>query len=112
MVDGLIGKEEKPTNTEVLGLLMDEEKLRFITNINMENIKGICKLRYFAERLSNPNKDPFLIHSENEQIYLALKCALQTKKGNRADQIVDALKHIIEDENKDNLQSIAEQIKK
>lgn len=109
-MEGLIKREEKPSNTEVLGLLMDKDKLQFITNLNDRNIKGLCKLAYMTKRLQDPKENPIKIHNETMDDYLTLKCSLVSKKGNRAEQIVDALKHIIEDENKPDIQSIAGQI--
>lgn len=111
-MDELTPRQEKPSNTEVLGLLLDDEKLNYITNLNGPNIKGLCKLLYLTKRLSNPNVDPISIHDETIQYYLSLKCSLIQNKGNRADQIVDALKHIIEDENKDSISSLMSDIKK
>lgn len=112
-MEGLITKQEKPSNTEVLGLLMDEEKLPFITNLNGNNVRGLCKLAYITRRLANPDRDPIEIHEEVISGYLALKCSIQQgKKGNRSDQIVDALKHIIDDENRTQMESIANSIRK
>lgn len=111
MVEGLITKQEKPSNTEVLGLLLDKDKIDFITNLTDENIEGLAKYSYFTRRINEKNKSAIEISNDVLQRTLALKCAVQTKKGNRADQIVDALKHIIDDENKDDLKSLAQQIK-
>lgn len=108
---GIVFQEEKPSNTEVLGLLLDKEKLKFITKLNALNIKGLCQLSYLTKRLKEPKRDPVEIHEEVIDEYLTYKCALETQKGNRADQIVDALKHIIEDENKDEIKNLAQQIK-
>lgn len=110
-MEGLITKEEKPSNTEVLGLLIDKAKLRFITKLNSTNLKGLCKLSYITKRLQKPNRDAVEIHEEVIEEYLTLKTAVVDKKGNRADQVVDALKHIIDDENKDMTESIAQQIR-
>lgn len=110
-MEGLIARQEKPSNTEVLGLLLDEEKLKFITNLTGKNIKGLCKLSYITKRLANPEKDSLEIHKEVIQDYMILKCSQETKKGNRVDQIVDALKHIIEDENRDDISNLAQEIK-
>lgn len=111
MVEGLLAKQEKPSNTEVLGELINSEKLDFITNLTDRNVKGYFKLGYWLDRLSNPDKDPALILQENIEKTKAYKCAVAKKNGNRSDQIVDALKHIIEDENKDDVKSLVQQIK-
>lgn len=109
MVEGLISKKEKPSNTEVLGLLMDPDKLKFITKLNGTNLKGLCKLSYKIKRLNGI--DSITAHNEVIEDYLTLKCAMESQKGNRSDQIVDALKHIIEDQNKDDIKNLAQQIK-
>lgn len=109
-MEGLITRDVKPSNTEVLGLLLDQEKLPFITNLNHDNVKGLCKLNYLMQRLNSPEKNPIEITNKVIESYLAYKCSVKTKQGNRSDQVVDALKHIIEDENKDNIQSLAQQI--
>lgn len=111
-MDGLVARQEKPSNTEMLGELMDSDKIRFITNLTPRNVKGLFRLSYFLKRLKQPEKESVEVLEETISECLEHKCSVQTKKGNRADQVVDALKHIIEDENKDQLSSIAAEIKK
>lgn len=108
----LITAEQKPSNTEVLGLLLDEEKLKFITNLHPQNIKGLLKTKYLFTRLNNPDQNSFEIHNEIMQEYLALKCSIIQKKGNRSDQIVDALKHIINDESSPDITNLVKDLNK
>lgn len=113
MVEGLLAKQEKPSNTEILGELIKDENLPYITNLNSRNVKGLFKMNYYLSRLKDPKESACEKLEESINKVLALKCSVpQKKSGTRADQIVDALKHIIEDENQDNLMSLAEQIKK
>lgn len=112
MVDGLARKEDKPSNTEVLGLLLSKGKLPFITKLNGNNLKRLCLFNYHAQRLQDHKKDPFEIHKDTIELYLTLKCSVtDDKKGNRSDQIVDALKHITEEKPDDELKTIGQQIK-
>lgn len=110
-MEGIIARQEKPTNTEVLGMLLEDEKLNYITNLHGKNIKGLLKLEYLTMRLENPELSSLEIHNKLIAKFLALKCSEKTKEGNRSAQIVDALKHIIEDENQDSIKTIADQIK-
>lgn len=111
-MEGLITKQEKPSNTEVLGELISFDKLPFITKINNTNLKGILKTKYFLLRLNNPNMSATEIHQKIYDEYLALKCSIESsKKGNRVDQIIDALKHNIDKEKQDEFSNLAQQIK-
>lgn len=111
MVDGLISKQEKPSNTEVLGEIISEEKINFIGNLTHENIEGLAGIKFWTNILFE-NQDPGELMNQIIKDIQIMKCSVKDKKGNRADQIVDALKHIIEDENKDNAQSLVDSIRK
>lgn len=112
MVEGLITKQEKPSNTEVLGELINNENLPYITNLTHRNNKGLFKIGYYLRRLKDKKKSRVECIEETIRETLAYKCSVpKDKKGNRVDQIVDGLKHIIENENKDNVKSLAQQIK-
>jgi hypothetical protein len=110
-MEGIIQRKDKPSNTEILGLLLDQDKLQFITNLHGKNIEGLCKLSYFTKRLKDLNRNPVEIHNEVMQDYLCLKCSILSNKDNRAQQIVDAIKHQIDKDQNTQLQSLADQIK-
>lgn len=110
-MEGIIGKQQKPTNAEVLGELINEEKLKFITNVTHENIEGYNGLKFWTESLFSDKPIEQVFEEVTENI-LIMKCAVQVpKKGNRADQIVDALKHLVDKEDDKEAKSLAQQIK-
>lgn len=84
--------DEKPNNQEVLGLIVDDTKLDWITNLKKENIKGILRFKYLTERLKR--RSALSINDELQLLYKKLKCTIPTKHGNRAEQLVDGVKHI------------------
>lgn len=111
MPEGLGTVEEKPSNTEVLGLLIDEKKLKFISRLTHENVEGLTEFQYFLERLDHPDKPASDIAKEVINNAIAYKTSVPDKKGNQADKIVDALKHIIEDESHEDVKNLMQQIK-
>lgn len=112
MVEGLLSKQEKPSNTEVLGELIDQKNINFISNLVSRNVKGLFKINYFIERLKDPNKDAVEILENNINKVLEYKTSVpKGKSGNRTDQIVDALKGIGKEEEKDELKSVVQDIK-
>lgn len=110
MFEGLIpSNKEKPSNTEILGMLLSNDNVNLHTDMNMRRIRTLCQIKWF--RLSMDLADNRTPLEKFDEIMEYYKELLISNKRIREDKIIDGLKHI-EEQEQEGLTNFIDQLKK